>query len=236
MAVDRALVSVVMPVWNSERFVREAIESILAQTYNPLELIVVDDGSTDGSGQIARSFDQPVRYHRQARAGAAVARNSGIELARGKWLAFLDADDRWPVDKLARQVEALEQRPDVAMVFGHTQQLLDAEWEEAVRQFPRSRGRLAPAYALGAMLTRRETFRRVGPFASDYRVGEFVDWYCRATELGLGSLMLPDLVLWRRVHGDNLTVRERERYADYVRVLHASLVRRRAAGGDPARP
>jgi glycosyltransferase involved in cell wall biosynthesis len=231
---DRALVSVVMPVWNAERYVLEAIESVFAQTYRPLELIVVDDGSTDRSGEVVRSSEYPVRYHRQAQAGSAVARNRGVELARGRWLAFLDADDRWAPDKLLRQIAAFEQRPDVDIVFGHVRQLHQSAWDEGVRMLPSDAADLAPGYLISSMLTTREAFGRVGPLEPSYHVGDFIDWYLRASELGLRSLMLPDLVLWRRIHGANLTVRRRDYYVGYLHALRASLARRRIAGPDSA--
>ncbi len=97
------LVSVIIPVYNYDRYLGEAIESALGQTYQHLEVIVVDDGSTDQSGEVARSFaGRGVRYCHQVHAGIGPARNRGVELAQGEFLAFLDADDRWPLEKLER--------------------------------------------------------------------------------------------------------------------------------------
>jgi len=101
--VSRPLVSVVIPVYNAEPFLREALDSVLAQDYEPFEVIVVDDGSTDGSGTIARSYPE-VRYLRQENQGPAVARNAGIAAAQGEFLAFFDADDVMLPNKLSVQV------------------------------------------------------------------------------------------------------------------------------------
>ena len=107
-------ISVVIPAYNHGRFLREAIDSVLAQTYAPLEIIVVDDGSTDDTEQIVRSYGDRVRYIRQQNAGVGAARNNGIANARGEYVAFLDSDDLWLPEKLAVQVEYMRRHPECA--------------------------------------------------------------------------------------------------------------------------
>ena len=113
---DRPLVSAVIPAYNTERYLRRAIESVLAQSYRPFECIVVDDGSTDRTGEIARSFGERVRYHLQQNAGASAARNTGIQLARGEYIAFLDADDYWLDTKLEHQMRVLAAHPGLRLI------------------------------------------------------------------------------------------------------------------------
>jgi glycosyltransferase involved in cell wall biosynthesis len=109
--ISQPLVSVVVPVRNGERFLGEALDSVLAQDYEPVELIVVDDGSTDGSGDIAGA--RGAHVIRQEGGGLAAARNAGLAAAQGELVAFIDADDVWLPGKLVRQVEYLLDRPDV---------------------------------------------------------------------------------------------------------------------------
>lgn len=104
-------VSVVIPTYNSAQYVVEAVESVLAQTYQDFEILVIDDGSTDETEQVMRSYPAPVRYIRQQNGGVARARNRGIQESRGRYVAFLDADDTWLLCKLERQLEALQQQP-----------------------------------------------------------------------------------------------------------------------------
>src|SRR5579862_9064675 len=102
-------VSVVIPTYNRADKVGNAIKSVLAQTVHDLEVIVVDDGSSDDTEKVlAKEFGDRVRYYVQANQGASVARNRGIEEARGEWIAFLDSDDTWEVDKLEWQFRAVE--------------------------------------------------------------------------------------------------------------------------------
>lgn len=109
-------VSVIIPTYNSGPLVVEAVESVLAQTYPPAEIIVVDDGSTDDTGERLAPLAGRIVYHRQANARVAAARNAGIALSRGDAVALLDADDVWHPRKLERQIEVLAQRPDVGIV------------------------------------------------------------------------------------------------------------------------
>lgn len=225
------LVSAIIPVYNYERFLAEAIESVLNQTYQNVEVIVVDDGSTDRSSEVAKSFaDRGVRYCNQENAGIGPARNTGVELAQGEFFAFLDADDRWPEDKLERQLRAFENDPALEMVFGQALQLHNGpEWEAGVKDTKPADG-LVPGMVAGTMLIKRESFLRVGDFPGGLKLGEFIDWYGRAVQLQVRSLVLPDLLLWRRIHDSNTGVRERQSVTDYARVLKAKLDRRRAEG------
>jgi glycosyltransferase involved in cell wall biosynthesis len=118
------LVSVVIPAYNAERFVGEAIESVLAQTHPQVECIVVDDGSTDGTTATARSFGERVRAYRQHNQGVSAARNAGARVATGSLLAFLDADDRWSPGRLARMLEPLDARGADAIACAY--RLVDA--------------------------------------------------------------------------------------------------------------
>jgi glycosyltransferase involved in cell wall biosynthesis len=207
----------VIPVRDGGRYLGEAIASVLAQSAAPLEVIVVDDGSIDGSAEVARSFGRPVRCLVQPPLGIAAAVNRGVHAASGQLLAWLDADDLWTCDKLALQLAALRARPGRDAVFGHL-----ANFDEAGRPGP-----AIPGYSRGTMLISREAFDRVGPF-TDWQLGEFVEWYARAVDAGLETAMLPDVVLRRRVHAANLGVRLRDDRDEYARVLKAVLDRRRA--------
>jgi glycosyltransferase involved in cell wall biosynthesis len=104
----RPAVSVVIPAYNRAHCVAAAVESVFAQTFKDVEIIVVDDGSTDGTGKVLETFGNCVRLIHQSNGGVSSARNTGVRAARGKWVAFLDSDDRWYPDKLGRQVAALE--------------------------------------------------------------------------------------------------------------------------------
>jgi glycosyltransferase involved in cell wall biosynthesis len=221
------LISVIIPVYNCERYLAEALESVLAQTWGRVETVIVDDGSTDGSADVAKRFGSSVRYDLQPHAGPGVARNRGVELAQGEYLAFLDADDLWVENKLELQMAAFDSDTLPDAVFGHVEQFISPDLPRALTEKIYCPVELVPGRFPGTMLIRSETFRRVGLFSSGLRVGEFIEWYSRATELGLKDVMLPQMVLRRRIHATNSGIVYRDARSDYVRVLKAALDRRR---------
>ena len=221
------LISVIIPVYNAERYLAEAIESVLAQTRPPAEIIIVDDGSTDESPRIARGFAKPVLYHAQSHAGAGAARNLGVALAKGEWLAFLDADDLWLPDKLASQMALLKSEPDLEMVFGGVEQFISPDLDETQCARLRIMITTGKGRHVGTMLIRRVAFEKAGHFSTALRVGEFIAWYAQAEEMGLKHGIVNEIVMRRRIHINNLMRRESHIGRDYARILKATLDRRR---------
>jgi glycosyltransferase involved in cell wall biosynthesis len=224
MMSDESLISVVVPAFNAARFLPDAIRSIESQRYPQLEILVVDDGSTDGTADAAQSFSR-VRLIRQTNGGIAAARNTGVLAARGRWLAFLDADDLWTEQKLSLQINGLQRRSDVDLIAGRVEQFHDPSWDRPTVPLPDA----GDAYTAGAMLIRRDDFLRVGLFNPALRVGEFVDWHSRAMNFGLRECLLDSVVLRRRIHGENTTLRRQDSTGDYLAVLKAHLDRKRTA-------
>jgi glycosyltransferase involved in cell wall biosynthesis len=218
------LVSVIVPVFNSERFLAQAIESIFAQSYRNLEVIVVDDGSTDGSAKAAQGY--PVRYFFQPRRGPGAARNSGIRQARGGFLSFLDADDIWMPGKTTGQMAMLAARPELEAVFGWVEQFSGADPASPKTRLP---GTILKGIHPGALLIRSKAFARIGEFSTDCRIGEFIDWYARANEAGLSAAVFPDVVVRRRIHDKNMMRNEAVDKTEYARILKTVLDRRRMA-------
>lgn len=223
----KTLFSVIMPVFNGEKYLGDAIESVLSQGDYPLEVLVVDDGSTDGTAKIAESFGSSIRYHYQMNGGVGAARNQGVAMARGCFFAFLDADDLWTDGKLARQWVAFETDPDLDMAFGYIQQFYSPELTQEERSKIDIPVETIPGNHAGTMLIRKESFLRVGLFKPNLRIGEFIDWYARAEELRLKKVMLPDVLMKRRIHESNLGRSQREQRSGYVHALKAALDRRR---------
>jgi glycosyltransferase involved in cell wall biosynthesis len=222
------LVSVVIPVFDAERTVGQALASVLVQTHRTLEVLVVDDGSADRSAEVVRRFsDARVQLVAEPHRGPGAARNAGVARAGGALLAFLDADDLWDEHKLERQWGVLRASPSVDMVFGHAIPVRAAADGTLVPC-----GAPVPGHSAGTLLIPAATFHHVGPFATHWRVGEFVDWYARAMDRGLSQTMLPDVVLKRRLHDGNLGARARCSRQDYARIVAAAVGRRRAAARD----
>jgi glycosyltransferase involved in cell wall biosynthesis len=221
--------SVMIGAYDAAPYLGEAIESVLAQDYEPIELIVVDDGSTDGTAEVARSFPQ-VKVIQQENGGNGAARNRAVENASGELYAFLDADDRFTLGKLRLQKGALDADPGLDMVFGHVREFLSPELDEETRASLRPpAAEPMPWTAPNLMLIRRESFQRVGPFTTAVRVGVTVDWFARAAEAGLRYAILPEVVLERRLHTQNNGLRESASRSQYLQVIRQAMERRRAA-------
>ena len=232
MTEQSLLVSAIIAVYNCEAYLADAIRSVINQTYRNIEIIVVDDGSTDNSKGVALQFAPPVRYHHQPNGGIAAAWNQGIKLAKGDFFAFLDADDLWTDNKIRQQMNVISENAQCDIVFGHVKQFYSQELNEEERQKIWCPDDIIPGVSAITMLIRRDSFYRVGWFDTQWRKGIFNDWYLRAGECGLVSHMLPQLVAQRRLHQKNHGIVHRDKSIDYVRMFRASLSRRRSQAHD----
>lgn len=222
------LITCVIPVFNGERYLAETLDSVLAQSHRPLEVIVVDDGSTDRSADIARAY--PVTLLQQPNAGHGAARNFGISAATGAFLSFVDADDLWHPDKLSRQLARLEADPALGVVFTHLENFWSPDADPAAAP-PNEAFVPIPGYTSVTMLARSETFSKVGSFDVTLQHGDDRDWFCRASEQGITMAMMPDVLVRRRLHHTNRSAAlGNNSRAEYLRILKASLDRRRASG------
>jgi glycosyltransferase involved in cell wall biosynthesis len=226
---DLPLISVVIPVHNGAAFIRDAVECVLGQEYPRIELIVVNDASTDDTEDIVLSLPHDICYYEfRTNLGPAEARNRGVREAAGDFIAFLDADDLWPAGTLERLVRVFLADRRLQFVKGRAQVLtLDPDSGAYVED-----GDPADAfpYYLGSALYRRSAFDRVGPFDRSMHFGEDSDWYLRASEIGLEGYLIDDVTLLVRRHGDNMTWGKTQLELNRVRVLKRVLDRKRERG------
>ena len=220
------LVSVIIPVFNGERFIADAIESVRSQTYAATEVVVVDDGSTDGGADVAASIPG-VHLVRQENQGVSVARNTGVANARGPFLAFLDHDDQWLPGKLEAQVRELEAHPELAFVLCHLRYVLNGpppRWFRGPTD-----GSPVPGFVPSCWLVRRSVFDQVGGFDRAYRNGGDTDWLARAKDMGIRQSMLPEVFLDYRVHDANDSANTLRATREMVQLLRASVHRQRCS-------
>lgn len=217
-------VTVVVPVYNGERFVAEAIESVLGQRTPPTQVVIVDDGSTDGTRGVLAGFAGQVTVVSQENRGQSAARNAGILAATEPFVGFCDADDCWVPDKLERQLEALaDQTFDAA--FGHVREFTSAAADEAAASV-RAPMRYVPGWLPSVMLVTRTGFDRVGAFDEGLRSGEFIEWLDRARAASLRTCMLDEVLVLRRIHGRNSSTAAGYS-TDLAHAIKVSLDRRR---------
>jgi len=224
------LVSAVIPAYNAARFLGDAIRSALGQTEADVEVVVVDDGSTDATRDVAESFGTAIRYVRQHNQGMAGARNTGIALCRGEYVGFLDADDTWLPDKVRRQLEALASAPSARATYGACT-VVDAELKPiAVQGSQRRASALEDLLLLGnivgsvcSLLVERRLLDAVGGFAADF--SHCADWelairLARHTEF----LYIPHPLVTYRQHGANLSRHIETLERESTRLIEMALV------------
>ena len=225
---DFPLISVIIPTYNGLKFMRQAIDSVLAQAYPALEIIVVDDGSSDGTGKLLESLPTDIRYYYQKEnRGPAAARNIGIRDAAGEYIAFLDVDDYWPDGNLRHLLEEFKAEAEVEVVKGFAQVMVHRPQSDDY-EYLGSPEETFPHY-IGSALYRRSAFRTVGLFDEELRFGEDTDWYARAEHLGLPIRRLKEVTLFARRHGANMTHGKSQAELNPIRLVKKALDRRREA-------
>jgi len=203
--MSQPLVSVILAVRDGEKYLAEALDSIAAQDVADIEVIVVDDGSKDASADIARRHSLAPRVVSQAPLNQSAALNRGMALARGRYLAFIDSDDVWPSGRLKTMLEVMERESAIDCVFG---KVVNTD-ESLVPMAPPQ-----PARMIGALLVKRSAALQIGAFRTDITHAAVIDWNSRAMAAGLRFEALDALVLLRRIHGDNIGIRERPGLSD----------------------
>jgi glycosyltransferase involved in cell wall biosynthesis len=220
-----------VPAYNAELYLERALRSVLDQSVAPDEIVVVDDGSTDSTPQILRSYAGKVRVLRQDNAGPAAARNRGIEAARGDLVCFQDADDEWLPEKLAKQTALLAAHPTTDLCITRLRNVwaphLDGERralaDHAYANDP-------PGYVFQTALVRRRAFDRIGTLNEKLRRAEDIEWFGRARDAGLTLEIIPEVLVHRYLHGRNTSAQGEatasQRYQQLLDVVAARLKQR----------
>jgi len=229
------LISCIVPVFNGERFLKEALDNIFEQSYRPLEVIVVDDGSTDGTKAVASSFGDKIRYLWQSNAGPWVARNFGVSSAKGEFVAFLDADDLWHKEKLSSQISRFQERPELDVSVSMIQNFWVSELlQEELKFKDDRRSKPIPGYVCPGMLVRRSQFDHVGIFNKDLQHAAATDWFLRADRNGTVVELLPEVLVFRRLHQLNRSrIHASNSQNEYLKILQTHIKERRQGKEKP---
>lgn len=224
------LVSVIVPVYNGEDYLAEALDSILAQTCQDLEIILVNDGSTDSSPALAQHYATAhtnIHCLHKSNGGVTVARNDGIRRSRGRYIGFLDQDDRWARNALEIHLQRLQANPALGYSVARQRCYLQPgaprpEWFGLQELDTPVAG-----YLPGALLVRRELFEQIGYFDLRYPISADADWFARARDAGIPMAEIDAVVLERRIHRHNQSAQAERIHDELFNLLHASLRRKR---------
>ena len=228
------LISVIVPAYNAERYLADALESIINQNYIPIEIIVVDDGSTDRTAEVAAEFHTGIEYVYQKNCGPPAARNLGLRISQGELITFLDSDDLWAENKLEIQLRRLRNVPNLEVILGHTQRLklsVTGNGRQAFTTFLTPQ----PMLSLGSAVIRRSAFDKVGIFDESLHYCDDIDWFLRARESGIELLFHPDVTQFYRKHTNNLTIQRTLDLKHQLLVYKKSIDRRRRKRPGPSK-
>src|SRR6266700_3412685 len=219
-------VSVILVVRNGERFLGEALDSVFLSETTPLEVLVIDGGSTDRTVEIARGFPL-TRVVAQKGTGIANAYNQGITLASGELIAFISHDDIWEPGKLDRQVGYMCEHPEIGYTVSMVRHFLEAGAVIPPGFRVELLERPVPGLLMEALVARKRVFRQVGLFDPRFTVSEDTDWFARARDAGVPMAILPEMLVRKRVHGANSSLTMPSINALLLRAVRGSIERKR---------
>ena len=222
-------IEVIVPVYNGERFVRQALESILNQSFKVKKIWVVNDGSTDGTAlildQLTKKYPE-IKVLNQANQGASAALNYGLAQIKEEWIAFLDADDLWEPDRLAAQIQAMKSKPEVELFFTQMQEFED--FEDGTKVQFKAREEVIDGFSKCTLLCRKALFDEFGGFDESLRVGEFIAWFQKVREAKRPNFLVPEVLVRRRIHGANTTAKVDRN--EFLQLLRKQLAQKRKEG------
>ena len=219
-------ISIVIPVFNAELYLSEAINSVLNQSNPPHEIIVINDGSTDQSLEILESYEKKIKLISRENKGVAFSVNEGIQLASQPWIGFIDADDLWMPNKLELQYRYLSENPEVQILFGQMRQFISPELPISIKDTIYCPSVPESGFIRPAMLAHQSIFKKFGLFDSNLRIGDFIDWFQKIKENGVKFECLDETVYQRRLHKNSLSSRSGAQN-EFLKILKAKLDRAR---------
>jgi glycosyltransferase involved in cell wall biosynthesis len=236
-------ISVIIPVYNGQSFLRSTLESVWAQVLQPSEIILIDDGSVDGSHelmcQLATESPVSCKVLQQPNKGPASSRNAAVKESTGLIIAFLDQDDTWYPTYLKTQYERIIRFNPKSYSICNFNYFVDSRYQQQhdgipawVR--PEFMDRPQPGYLPSCMMMYKEVFLKVGVFDESLRGGYDTDWIIRAIDLGINTDLNPEVLVGRRIHSDNQSFYVASLHKDIIRMVHKTLLRRRAGASEQA--
>jgi glycosyltransferase involved in cell wall biosynthesis len=220
---------VILPIYNGEAYLGEALDSILTQSLTDIQILIIDDGSTDGSADLVGHYVKKhprICYVRQDNAGVSAARNTGIGLSEGQYIAFLDQDDRWSERALEIHVTELEANPDLGYTLSHQVCFLERGVEKPSWFSLQELDVPVVGYLPGCLVARQSLFKQLGVFNTRYPISSDADWFARAKDAEIKMRILPDVTLGRRIHGENQSRHSEVIQQELFHLLKASIARK----------
>jgi len=219
-------VTCIIPVYNGEKYVAESIDSVLNQTQSMSKILVVNDGSTDGTLNVLDQYDGRIEVINKQHSGLSDTLNAGIMSSDTEYIAFLDADDIWDPSKTETQLRAINEN-DVDMCFCYMEQFISPDMTEDQRRMVKLDQTKIKGYSKVAMIVRRDVFSKVGMFDINFNTGDFIDWYSRAMAQKITHCIVDEVLCRRRIHLSNFMRSEKSDVGDFAAIMRKHLLRMR---------
>jgi glycosyltransferase involved in cell wall biosynthesis len=213
-------VSIVIPCYNAASYIDDTLQSLFCQTYEDLNIIFVDDGSSDSTADTLSLYKNRITLIQVAHGGASKARNIGVTAAKGGLIAFMDADDVAHPNRIEKQVAVMESEPDTDLCHSNFCNFSQSNVTDLIAN--KCIGSLTPRYLCGTVMMRRKTWSQVGPFNEGLQIAEYIEWQLRAIRTGIRMRYIDEVLYFRRIHAGNNS-KNVGLYGDYARVLRAYL-------------
>jgi len=220
-------VSVILPIYNGSKYLSKCIKSILDQSYQHYEFIVIDDGSTDDSAAIVANYPA-ISYWKTTNQGVAAARNLGIEKASGDWICFIDQDDIWTNDSLKLRLDLSQKMPHGKVIIGKQKWFLDGLNEVPSWVKPEQMQNDLDGYLLGCALLKKDLFEQYGLFDTSFRFSSDFDWFFRLKDDAVKFNQIDEVVLEKRIHALNESRHAEKSLKELSRAIYHSIKRKRA--------
>lgn len=220
---DEPLVSIIMPAYNAGKYILEALDSAFNQSYSKIEIIVVNDGSTDNTSEILDKIKNKLTLIDSAHLGAAHARNLGIEKANGELIAFLDADDTIEVDKIRLQVAEFTSDSTLDLCYTMFHNFICPTASEELKKSRSQDEGSIKGCVCGTTMVKKSSFEKVGYFDTQLKVGEFIKWYSKAMDLGFKIKLIEKDLYYRRSHDNNSSLINRSSFSELTKLLKSRI-------------
>ena len=217
MITKEPLISVMMPTYNNAKYIGQAIDSIYAQNYGNIEIIIVDDGSTDNTKEVVQQY-KDIKYFYIEHKGIPFARNVALENAKGEYIAFLDSDDYWLPNKLNTQMQYFKEHPDCEIVFTKYENFFENEYvKKKKRAIYEKNSEDKFKHYLPSSLVKKELFEKYGNFDENFKTGEDTEFVTRIKENKMNIEHFINNVFYRRrLHGKNITLIQNPKYSKFL--------------------
>lgn len=226
MNTESPLVTVIIPSYNSEKFIRSTIESVLKQDYKNIEPIVIDGGSKDRTVKICREYEE-IEFRNQPGTGISDALNYGIDISRGDIISFISSDDLWEKSKLTRQIELLINNPEIQLTVCKVKYFLESGCIVPSNFKKEFFEKDTVQYILETLVVRKDLFRKVGIFDPSFSAGMDVDWFARIFDMHVPLKIVNQTLVYKRVHDSNTALNTKKILNQSLRALHNSIKRKK---------